>query len=226
MKYFITIVFLTFTMISIGQEKHSFISLQSGVSIPVGKYSAYNLDESCFTTTGLNFNIEGAWFFKSWLGVGAQVGASFHPVDVSVLGYAKVLADPFVSDMSIRSDSYQMGTGTIGLFGRWDFLKNFSLQGKFLGGLMWGKTPYQLYKPEYFLVEPKWYEITPSQDYSFALTTGLAVQYDLSGCIGLKAGADYTFSKMEFGYTTATGIRYDKRDIGFINVDLAVVIHL
>lgn len=208
------------------QDKNSFISLQGGASFPVGNYASTNLDYGSFTTTGINLGIEGAWFFLPYLGVGGQAAINYHPVDVSTLGWEKVQADPFLDDVTIRSESYQVATGTIGLYGKWKFWNNLSATGKLLGGVMWGKSPYQLYKPTYFLVEPKWYEITSATDLSAAFVGGLGLRYDISGCIGLKVDADYTYAQMVYGFRTATGTRYDYRDITYINLTLGLVVIL
>jgi len=208
------------------QEKNSFVAIGSGVSIPVGNYAAKNLDYGCFTTTGLNFNIEGAWFFLPYLGIGGQVGVNIHPVDVQSLGWERVQADPFLVDVTIRSDSYQMITGALGLYAQWSFWKKLSLQGKLLGGMMWAKSPYQLHKPTYFLVETKWFEITSARDRNLAIIAGAGLQYDISRYIGLKLSGDYTFSKMVFGFRSSGETRYENRDIGFVNVNLGLIIIL
>lgn len=221
-------VLLTFVISGslLAQEKDSFVGLLGGASFPVGKYAAKNLDDGSFTMPGFTVGIEGAWFFKPWLGVGGQFGLNFHPVDVSSLGYEKVKNDPFLQDVTIRSDPYQIITGTIGLFSQWNFWKKLSLQGKILGGMMWAKTPYQLYKPEYFLVGPEYFEITSSKDWNLAITAGAGIQIDVSSCIAFRIDADYTYSKMVFGFRTASQTRYEYRTISFINTSLLLVIKL
>lgn len=225
-KLFLVSLFISYSLFSLAQEKTSFISIKAGASIPVGKYSAKNLDYGCFTTTGIGFAVEGAWFFMPWLGVGGQLNINFHPVDVGVLGWEKVQNDPFLDDLTIRSESYRAMTLSVGMYGRWDIANRFSLNGKILGGTMLAQSPYQLYKPTYFLVEPKWYEITPSRDWNAAIVAGLGFQYDVSTCVGLKIDADYTFSKMVFAFSTANGIRYEYRDISYINLSFGVVFNL
>jgi len=224
-KTFLFLLILT-GLHAFSQDKNSFISLQGGASFPIGNYASTNLDYGSFTTTGINAGIEGAWFFLPYLGVGGQVGINYHPIDVSMLGWEKVKANPFLEDLSIRSDSYQIATGAIGLYGKWNFWNKLSFTGKVLGGIMWGKSPYQLYKPTYYQVEPKWYEITSATDFSAMLVAGAGLRYDISGCIGLKADADYTFGQMVYGFRTATGTRYDYRDITYINLTLGLVVIL
>jgi opacity protein-like surface antigen len=147
-------------------------------------------------------------------------------VDVAVLGWEKVQNDPFLEDVTIRSESYRSMTLAVGAYGKWEVTNNFSLNGKLLGGVMWMQSPYQLYKPTYFLVEPKWYEITSARDRNAAFIAGAGVQYDVSNCIGLKVDADYNYSKMVFSFNTAQGLRNEYRDIHFVNLSFGVVINL
>jgi len=208
------------------QNKASFVAVNSGISIPVGKYAGKDLQTGSFALPGFNMNIDGAWYFLSWLGVGGQAGLNLHPVDVSALGYAKVLDDPFLEDVTIRSDPYQVVTSMVGLYARWDILPNFHLQGKLTGGMMWAKTPYQLYKPQYYLVGPDYFEITSAKSKNFMGMAGLSLQVNISPCIGLKIEGDYAYSEMTFGFKTATATRYDFRVVSFINTTLGLVIIL
>jgi len=208
------------------QNKASFVAINSGISIPVGKYAGNDLQTGSFALPGFNVNIDGAWYFLSWLGVGGQAGLNLHAVDVSALGYAKVQDDPFLEDVTIRSDPYQVVTSVVGLYARWDILQNLHLQGKLTGGVMWAKTPYQLYKPQYYLVGPEYFEITSSKSRNFMGMAGLSMQVDLSPCIGLKIESDYAYSEMTFGFRTATSTRYDFRVVSFINTTLGLVIIL
>ncbi len=204
------------------QDKPSFVGIRSGVSIPFGKYHATDLDGGSFTTTGFNVSAEGAWFFHPKFGVGANVGLNFHPVDVYRLGWEKVQQDPFLEDLYIRSDPYMIITAMAGFYTQLPIAEKFSFTGKLLGGLLYGRTPYQLYKPEYFLVGPDYYEITSSTNYKFSWQAGIGFRYDISPCFGLVLDADIFYDKLTFGFNTANGVRYDEHIISFINTTLGV----
>jgi len=227
MRYIIVGVIIIFLSNSLNaQEKSYYIGLNSGLSIPIGQYKAKNLESGCFTQTGFTVGIEGAWYFKQFLGVGGQFGFNLHPVDVGLLGYEKVRIDPFLSDLFIRSDPYQIITGTIGLFYRWNFFKQWSFHSKLLGGMMWAKTPYQLYKPEYIMVGPEYYEITSSKDNNLMGLFGAGIQVDISPCIAVRAEGELQYSKMIFGFKTSSGSRYDYRTISFINTSIVLILVL
>ncbi len=221
----ITVILLWMTTVQ-AQNKGSFVALKGGVSIPVGDYKAKNLENGSFTLPGFNVGLEGVWYFRKFVGVGGQFGFNLHPVDVRALGYEKVKADPFLMDVTIRSEPYQVITGAVGMFAKWDFHQVLSLSGKLLGGLMAVKTPYQLYKPEYFQTGPDYYEITSSRDMNFALVAGAGLRIKASSCIAFRVGGEFVYSKMVFGFVTASGTRYEYRKIGFINTTLALLILL
>jgi len=225
-RFFIIIITGLFIQSLTGQTQGSFVGLRGGVSFPVGQYASKSLEKGCFTQVGFTSGVEGAWYFMKYLGVGGQFSYNLHTVDVGVLGYEKVKLDPFLLDLTIRSDPYQIITGTVGLFSKWNFWNFLSVHGKILGGMMWAKTPYQLYKPTYYQQGPEYYEITPSRDRNFMVSAGLGLQFDLSPCIALRAEGEYQYSNMIFGFKSATGTRYENRVISFVNNTLSLVIKL
>ncbi|NOX85983.1 MAG: hypothetical protein GXO86_08465 [Chlorobi bacterium] len=227
MRQLVSILFILLSVMpGKAQDKGSFIGIHGGLSIPVGEYKAKNLENGCFTLPGFNIGIEGSWYFKKYIGIGGQFGFNLHPVDVRALGYEKVNADPFLMDLTIRSEPYQIITGAAGLFTKWDFLKILSLSGKLLGGIMAAKTPYQLYKPIYFQTGPDYYEITSSKDRNFAMIVGAGLTINVSSCIAFRAGGEFIYSRMVFGFITASGTRYENRKISFINTTLGLIILL
>lgn len=226
-KHFIA--FFCFVLISSGsmaQQKNSFFSVGSGVSIPLGTYGGTDYDESCFTTTGINMNLEGAWYFLPYLGIGAQVGYNLHPVDVRALGYARLQNNPFLLDVTTRSEAYQMITGGIGPYASWNIWKELSLHGKVLAGMIFGKTPFQIFEPDYYLTGPTYEVKTSAKDYGFILIPGIGMQYNVSPCIGLKIDSEFYYREMVYGFNTASGLREDYRTTSFINVSLGLVIIL
>lgn len=222
-RSFLVLVLLIIGIVNLrAQDKPSFVGIRGGVSIPYGKYHSTDLDRGSFTTAGFNVSAEGAWFFTPKFGVGASAGFNFHPVDVQLLGWEKVLQDPFLQDVYIRSNPYQIITAMAGFYTQLPIFEKFSFTGKLLGGLLYGRTPYQLYKPEYFLFGPPYYEITPSTDYKFSWQAGIGFRYDISSCFGLVLDTDIFYDKLIFGFNTALGARYDEHIISFINTTLGI----
>lgn len=207
------------------QEKPSFFSLLAGTSLPVGGFHSKELPDGGFALPGMNVSMEGAWFFKPWIGVGAQAGIYFHPVDIRTLGYEKVIADPFMDDVYIRSNPYMTIAANAGLFFNFPLIQRLSLTAKTLGGMMYSETPYQLYKAEYYLVGEQWYEITASGDYEFSFLAGAGLRYNLKSCIGFVLNTDFTYNVLDFDFITLGGdIRTDKKIISYIDISAGLVI--
>lgn len=204
------------------QEKPSFLAIRSGTSFPVGKYHSKNLDNGCFTMTGLTVSAEGAWFFKPGFGIGAATGINFHPVDVGMLGWEEIQDNPFLEDVYIRSEAYTMVTAMAGFYTQFPVIKKFSATGKILGGLLWGKTPYQLYKSQYYLTGLLYEEITSAQDLKFSWQAGIGFRYDISPCLGLVFDSEFMYDNLGFIFNTSSGPYTKKRTISFINTTLGI----
>lgn len=208
------------------QNNESFFGFKSGASIPLGKYYSADLDGGSFAEVGYNITAEGAWFFNPNWGVGGQANIQQHPVDVGLLGWKKVLDDPFLSDLYIRSEPYLMLTAMAGVYYRRPVYKKFNAEMKLLGGMLYGKTPYQLYKPQYFLFGPEYYEITSAQDWNFAVNAGLGLQYNITPCYSFVLDSDFAYSNLAFSFVSSTGTRIDQRTIFFVNLSLGIRIRI
>ncbi len=227
MKKIIILVFvLILGLDTMAGDGKSFFMLRSGLSVPVGKYGSNNFDGGSFTYSGISIGSEGAWFFKDYLGVGADVNYSFHTVDVSALGRAMIDNDQFLTDIYIRSEPYQMLSITAGFYSSIDIFNIISLQPKLLGGIMYGKTPFQLFEPEYFMLGPGYFKITSSRASGFVIKAGVSVIYSINNCIGISINSDYSYSPLKFGFNTGQGFEYRKKNISFFDFSVGLVIKL
>jgi len=214
------IVFLAISLNA--QKKPSFIGIRGGASIPFGKYHSTSLDDGSFTQTGFNVSVDGAWFFKPKFGIGASAGINLHPVNVSALGWEIKTNDQFMEDIYIRSDPYQIITAMGGFYVNLPIYRKFSFTGKLLGGLLYGKTPYKLYKADYFFIGRLYHEITPAKDWKFSWQAGVGFRYNISPCFGLVLDADLFYDQLSFNFNTSSGTRTDTRIISFVNTTLGI----
>jgi len=225
-------ILLIFFLISISfvltaQQKTSYIGLLAGPSFPVGKFHGKELPDGGFAQSGFSASLEGAWFFKSWLGAGASAGMHLHPVDVGDLGYEKLLADPFLNDVYIRSDPYRSYTLYSGLFFHFPLVKKLFITAKAMGGIIYAQTPYQLYKADYELIGEKWFEITSAGDFEGSFLAGAGLQYELNDCIGLALNSEFTYNVMDFDFALPDGsIRTDKKVLAFVNLCAGIFIKI
>ncbi len=212
-----------------GQDKNSFVGFNTGLSIPVGKYHEKSLGEpsGSFATTGFNAAIEGAWFFKPWIGIGGQAAIDFHPVDVWTLGYEIVQETPELNDLYIRSEPYRNYAFYAGIFFEKPVIRNFSLTAKALGGFLYSQTPYQLFKADYYLIGEKWYDKTRAGDMEGSFLAGAGLKYYLPNCLALTLNGEFTWNKAEFNFMVADGsIRTDEHIISFVNIAAGIIVVL
>ncbi len=208
------------------REKPSFVGLRAGLSFPFGKYAATTLGDGSFTQVGMNVSVDGAWFFKQKFGIGGSVGLHLNPVDAAALATARLNKDPFLNSLVIRSEPWQIITAMVGPWFQLPVSPRFSFSAKLLGGLMYGKTPYQLYKPEYYLLPDNWAEITSAKDYKFSWQTGVGLVYNLSSCISLVFDADLFYDQLSFGFYSSTGYFTRNKTIAIVNTTLGFRINL
>lgn len=211
-------LFAATAQISSAQQIQSFVALRSGVSFPFGDYKAANLDKGSFTQAGFNISAEGAWYFSKNIGAGISAGLNLHPVDVASLGREQVNREPFLTDVVIRSEPYWIITVMPALFAGYRFADKLEVNGKLGAGLLSGRTPYQLYKPDYFLLPDDWVEVTSDKDHKFSWQAGLGIAWEISSCVGLSLRSDVLYDTLDFTFKTASGKRTDKRRIAMINI--------
>jgi hypothetical protein len=202
------------------------LCIQSGVSVPFSDFAATNLDEGSFTLPGFTGSVEAKLVRNNkWVGF-VQGGIQFNPIDVGYLGYEKVQADPFLEDLYIRSDPFQVIHLLAGPGYQTRVGKSFLIEGALLAGVFFSSTPYQLYKPTYFLLGEKYYEITPSKDISFAYGANLSIIYEVTPCYQIGISNQFMQSNASFDFLSGQTIRTDVRNISLWNISFSLIINL
>jgi hypothetical protein len=209
------------------QDSQGFISLQAGPSIPVGGFHSKELPDGGFALAGINLGLEGAWYFKDWIGVGGSACMNLHTVDAEALGNAKMAGNEFLTSLIIRSDPYFSVALYAGLFFKFPVAPKLFVTAKATGGYIYAQTPYQLYKAEYYMLGKNWYEVTPAGDYDASFLTGAGLRYDLNDYLGFLLQGDFTYNVMDFTFlTSGGGERTDQKVMSFVNVTAGVVLKI
>lgn len=221
------IILIIISLHVLAQEKHSFVSLHAGTSVPVGQFQEKELPDGGFAQPGFNVSLEGAWFFKPWLGIGGSAGMNLHPVDVVSLKEEKLANDPTLDALLIRSEPYF----SAGLYGGIYFLvplkQKLSFTARALGGMLYAQTPYQLYKAEYFMIGKNWYDITSAGDYEGSFLAGAGLRYDLNDYLGFALNSEFTYNACEFSFLKLDGsTRTEYKTFTYVNVGLGVVFRM
>lgn len=226
MKKILFLIFCMITITAFAQSSKAYLELNTGLSLPVFTYSSNNLESGCFTQPGFTVSAEtGIWLYKKW-GFSILSGLQLHSVDVGLLGWEKIQADPFLKDLYIRSDPYRIIHIMAGPEYAFQIIDKLELDIQILAGVFFSRTPYQLYKPTYYMVGPEYYEITSSKDISFAYGGGLRLNYAITPCYDLSLKSDLLTSNAAFDFSTSTGIRTEYRTISMVNISVGLVLHL
>lgn len=196
--------------------------ISSGVSLPLGKYGSHDLNEGSFTSLGGNILLKLNWLAMEPFGISASVQGIMNPVDVASLGWARVAADPFMSDVSIRSDPYIAISALGGIFYKTDIKEKFKLQTGINAGMTQVHSPYQLHKPKYFLFGPEYFEITTASDYAFTYQLSLDFEYEFREDWSLILHSSFNHAVAEFTYWTANEIRIDRKPISYVLANFGI----
>jgi len=206
--------------------QHLRLDFRPAVSIPLGDFTAKTLDGGSFALTGFSGGIGLQLSIKSAFSVRIQVAALRHTIDVSALGYEKVKQDAFLEDVYIRSEAFSNNMLLAGPVYALKFSEKLSLEGSLMAGLAQSKTPYQLYKPKYFLTGPVFYEITSATDYNFVWGASAVLMVNINRCYQLGLSTEWLHANPVFGFETASGFREELRRISMLNLGLIFSVNL
>jgi hypothetical protein len=132
-----------------------------------------------------------------------------------------------MTDVYTRSEPYRSYTLYAGLFFQFPLVQRLSFTAKALGGMIYTRTPYQLYKAIYELIGEHWYEITSAGDYQASFMAGAGLKYELKNCIGFSLSSEFTYNTMKFNFITSDGtIRTDNKVVSFVNLVAGVFIKI
>lgn len=223
------ILFISFLLLSLSMQAQQIVNtfqLRAGLSQPVLDYASVDIEKGSFTVSGFTASAAINSLLNDTWGIHLQGGLQLHPVAVERLGYEKVQQDPFLEDVTIRSEPYRIIHFTAGPVYRFRPFQNISFDVRLVAGMFHNHSPHQLYKPVYFLTGPEFYEITSAYDRSFAYGGGATAVFKLNSCYSIAMDADFTHSEAAFQFYTGSGIRTDYRQVSFVNLSFSLVISL
>lgn len=217
-RFILIFIFVWVTLITNAQAPPSFAGLSTGVSIPLGRFHEKSLDGGSFAQTGWKSQAEGAWYSRIGLGAGLQAGYGAYSVDVEALAEEKMKGNAFIDSMSVRSDPVRVITLAGLAEYSFSLSPGLSLRAKAGGGIVYSWSPYQLYKPHYYMIGPEWYEITSDYDLGPWITAGADLRFSVCECLELRAGISYNHGFLTYQFLTGTGdIRTEEHQV--ISID-------
>ena len=202
------------------------VDLKPAISIAVGEFAASKLYTGSFAETGfvgsvlLSKNLYEKWSFS------IEAGQALHAVNIAALGLVTVQSDPFMEDVYIRSEAINNMFLLAGPSYTFKLSNKFNAETALRAGIMRSKTPYQLYKPAYFLTGPEYFEITSAKDFVFAFAAEGALFYTLNNCYQAGINIQWLSANPAFDFQTFNGIRTDIRPVRLLNIGFVWRFHL
>ena len=149
-------------------EKPSFVSLYTGVNIPLGRFYADN-NNSYLMSSGGTMGIEGAWFLTQNFGIGGRASVSDTHIETEKSD---------TGDNSFRSTLLNVGG-----FASLNLTRRWLVGGKLLLG--------GVYYPKLRLTD-----VNVAGHYGAAANTGVSCTYRYSGRYGMKLFFDYDLQSL------------------------------
>lgn len=227
MKHLFFVVFMLVSVMQIiAQPMQVQFSLQSGLSVPLLDFAANNMQKGSFALPGFTASAEAKAVIKNkWTGF-IESGIQLNPLEVGLLGYEKLKAEPSLEDVYIRSDPFKVIHVLAGPGFQTRIWNSFLVEGQVGAGVFFSSTPYQLYKTKYYLPGPEYFEITPAKDVSFAYSAGLRFSYEVTPCYSIGLSSQLMNSKAAFRFLTGMGERIDNRNITLWNTSISITLKL
>jgi hypothetical protein len=110
-----------------------------------------------------------------------------------------------LKELVIRSDPYRVITLAGFVHYSFKIAQQITLIPYAGAGAALGFSPYQLSKPEYFLVSSVWAEKTSTWDWSPYFLAGGNVYYRVNDCLDLSIGAELGYTKLTYSFRTGDG---------------------
>ncbi|GAB4325236.1 MAG: hypothetical protein Kow00127_17980 [Bacteroidales bacterium] len=202
---------------------------QTGWSVTVGGGISFAAGEfrqaPSFARSGMFFSLQGTKTFGKKFFAGIRPSFALHSVAASELATWKLQNDPFLTDLTVRSDPF-LFISTEAVSGVNFFIaENQKAIIQISAGWAFARTPYQLYKTTYFMTGPPYYEITSAGAHSFTTGFKAGYQVQISSCFSAGINAGLQYAPFRFYFDTASGRREDKRTFLFVNTGISFIAH-
>jgi len=230
----ISILFIVLASInlSFGQDslkkhisKPHMITINCGVSLPLSGFSENSvLATDGFAKPGLNVDIEAAYFFIKYIGLGIKIGYNTYSIDNDRLNSSNYQFDDIGKLNFTFNDGYLCTTIMGGIYSNFLSFKKFTLSGKVLAGLLTiNKPKYSVHYDKYNIRTPDApksidEDISAKTNYKITGIAGLSIKYQVEPKTSLNLNVEYTQASGNFDFTLNDLSRTSRTKIKFINI--------
>ena len=205
------------------QNEYKFnVRFNAGPALAFGQLGSQRYNTGGYALSGLSAAAEGTWYFYPEFGIGIAYSATSFPFADGAYAHDKVNNDAFMQTLFLKSDPYKVRTLTTGAYYHKHITGKFSATGKLAGGIMWARTPDQLYAASYFTIPSFAYKVTSSRSTKATFQPGLACNFQLFEQVALSLNADYTIAVPAFGFRTANDSYVSKITFSYLNTMIGI----
>jgi len=231
-KISILFILLSGINLSFGQDtlkkhiaKPHMITINCGVSMPLSGFADNAvLATDGFAKPGLNVDIEAAYFFIKYIGLGVKIGYNTFSIDNDRLNASHYEFNDIGKLNFTFNDGYLCTTVMGGIYSNLLTYKKLTISAKVLAGLL------SINKPKYSVHYDKYNVRTPdasksvdedvSANTNFKITglAGLSLKYQVEPKTSLNLNVEYTQASGNFDFTLNDLLRNSQTKIKLINI--------
>lgn len=203
------------------------ITINCGVSVPIGSFGGIgNISSDGFAKTGLNVNVEGAYFFNRFIGIGARLGYSTYSIDNDAINKTGTTNFADVNNLQYTfNDGYLSSHAMGGVYANFFITKKFAIGARVLAGLITINRP--RYNIKYTSLDTRFPEtnrknldedIPAKTNFKVSGLAGITFKYFIEDRTSLNLDFEYSQTATDFSFELNNKIREIKPGMKFINV--------
>ncbi|HSZ34592.1 MAG TPA: outer membrane beta-barrel protein [Puia sp.] len=207
LKIFLGSIMILCSLFSFAQKGTSFIGVSGGISLPTGNWAKANYivsttgyvsDPSGFAASGIAGELNGAYFFSPYFGIGGLINyATYKTKDINTLsaGYRESFD---VDQVTTTAGSYKIENFLAGIYFNYPVAKRLSLTARALAGIAHATTPLYTVDVEDGGIDDGTFEQKSASKTAFAFDIGAGLSYPIINTIAINLRADYFYAKPDF----------------------------
>jgi len=190
------------------QEQRFAIGLRYGYSLPMGQFASHEYkrdgkEYGAYALLGSAFSAEGTGYVIDRLGIAANISVAYYPIATGYYLEDKDADDPAGMNFRMKSDPYEVWKFMAGVLYKLPIREKISFTLKGMSGILWAKTPDQLYAANYFGIGEYVWMKTQARSTVISILGGMACNYQLFPNVELNLCSEFSYAKPTFSFWDA-----------------------
>jgi len=200
------------------QEQRFNIGIRYGYSLPMGQFASHEYkrdgkEYGAYALLGSTFSAEGIGYVVNRIGIAANASVAYYPIAAGYYLEDKDADDPAAVNFRMKTGPFEVWTFMAGVLYKLPVSEKSCFTFKGLSGILWAKSPDQLYAANYFGIGEFVWTKTSASSTSFSLLGGSAFNYKLFPNVELNLCAEFTYASSKFSFWDANFTVINERTI-------------